>query len=166
MSSLRRAGTGSVPAQTAQIGANGCCSSQIGRYRCACVRICREPFAYNFSSTGMDGRAHLSRCYAAAFLAALLIASSSSSARSIAVPGCDAAVQLPDQSWLIRNTSYIGSAGKVDAGSIVWRGTVINGLDIGEFLDRRCFRRYAIEPDYPPFLWAPNGSPSWATPIR
>jgi hypothetical protein len=107
----------------------------------------------------------LSRCFAAVSLAAMPIASSSSSAKILVVPGCEAADQLIDGSWLIRSTRAFGRAGEVDAGAIVWRGTVINGVDIGAFLEKSCFRRYDVEPDYSPYSWPPNGYPNWVTPI-
>jgi len=63
----------------------------------------------------------------------------------------------------MRYTRIFGRAGEVDAGTIIWRGTVINGVDLGALLEKRCFRRYKIEPDYPPYLWPPNGDASWVT---
>ena len=123
-----------------------------------CLRRSSEP--------AVDRFFQLSRCFAAASLAAVPVASSSSSAHMLVVPGCEAAEQLNDGNWQIRSTRTLGPAGEVDAGTIIWRGTVINGVDLGAFLEKRCFRRYKVEPDYPPYIWPPNGYPSWVTPIR
>jgi hypothetical protein len=106
----------------------------------------------------------LSRRFAAVFLAAAPVASSSS-AHILAVPGCGTAEQLTDGSWQMRSARTFGPGGEIDAGAIVWKGTVVNGVDVGAFLDKRCFRSYKVEPDYPPYPWAPNGSWSWVTPI-
>jgi hypothetical protein len=107
----------------------------------------------------------LSRCCAAVSLAAALLASSSSFAHIVMTPGCAAAEQRIDQGWETRSSRTFGRAGEVDAGSIIWRGTVINGVDLGALLEKSCFRRFKVEPDYPPYYWAPNGYPSWVTPI-
>jgi hypothetical protein len=107
----------------------------------------------------------LSRCFAAVSLAAAPVASSSSSAHILVLPGCEAAVKLDDGSWQINSTRTFGRAGEVNAGAIIWRGTVINGVDLGAFLEKSCFRRYKVEPDYPPYAWAPNDYPNWVTPI-
>jgi hypothetical protein len=124
-----------------------------------------EPFAYNLVVTAMDRLHQLSRCFAALSLMAVLVAPSSSIARYFTVPGCEAAEQLADGSWLISSSNAFGLAGKVSPGSIVLRGTVIDGVDLGLLLDTRCFRRYALEPDYPPYLWAPNGYPNIVVPL-
>ncbi len=81
------------------------------------------------------------------------------------VPGCEAAEKLDDGSWQISSTRIFGSAGEVDAGVIVWKRTVINGVNLGAFLEKSCFRSYKFEPDYSPYAWAPNGYPNWVTPI-
>jgi hypothetical protein len=107
----------------------------------------------------------LSRGFVAVSLAAVPVASSSSSAHILVVPGCETAEQLNHESWLIRSTTTFGRAGTVDAGAIISRGTVINGVDLRAFLEKHCFRRYKVEPDYPPYLWPPNSSPSLVTPI-
>jgi hypothetical protein len=93
----------------------------------------------------------LSRCCAAVSLAATLLASSSSFAHIVVTPGCAAAEQRIDQGWETRSSRTFGRAGEVDAGSIIWRGTVINGADLGAFLEKSCFRRFKVEPDYPPY---------------
>src|SRR5208283_3094834 len=113
-----------------------------------CLRRSSEP--------AVDRFFQLSRCFAAVSLAAAPVASSSSSAHILVVPGCEAAEQLNDGSWKIRSTRTFGRAGEVDVGSIIWRGTVINGVDLGAFLEKRCFSRYEVEPDYPPYIWPPN----------
>jgi hypothetical protein len=107
----------------------------------------------------------LSRCFAAVSLAAASVASSSSSAHILVAPGCEAAEQLTDGSWKIRSAKTFGAAGEVDTGVIIVRRTVINGVDLGALLEKSCLRRYKVEPDYPPYMWAPNGAPSWVTPI-
>jgi hypothetical protein len=107
----------------------------------------------------------LSRCFAAVSLAAVPVASSPSSAHILVVRGCEAAEQLTDGSWHIRSTRTFGPVGEVDAGAIIWRGTIINSVDLGAFLEKRCFSRYNVEPDYPPYIWPPNGYSSWVTPI-
>jgi hypothetical protein len=81
-------------------------------------------------------------------------------------PGCEAAELLNDGSWLLKSATTFGPAGVIDAGVIVWRRTVINGVDLGAFLEKSCFRSYRVEPDYPPYLWPPNGYPNWVTPMR
>ena len=111
----------------------------------------------------MDRLFYLSRL--AAVTMAALVASTSSFAHVFVVPGCEAAEQLSDGSWLIKFTRNFGRAGEVEAGSLIWRGTLINGVDLGAYLEKRCFRRYRTEPDYPPYIWAPNGSANWTTPI-
>ena len=112
----------------------------------------------------MDRLFCLSRCLAAASLASVLVASSAS-ANILVVPGCEMAEQLQDGSWQTRYTRTFGRAGIVEAGSIIWRGTVINGVDLGAFLEKHCFSRYRVEPDYPPYIWAPNGYSNWTTPV-
>jgi len=112
----------------------------------------------------MDRLFCLSRCLAAASLASVLVASSAS-AHILVVPGCEMAEQLQDGSWQTRYTRTFGRAGIVEAGSIIWRGTVINGVDLGAFLEKHCFSRYRVEPDYPPYIWAPNGYSNWTTPV-
>jgi hypothetical protein len=105
----------------------------------------------------------LSRCVAAAFVLAAPVVSASS-AHILAAPGCEGAERLPDGSWEVKSNKTFGLAGDFGAGAIVWRGTIINGVDLGALLEKTCFRRYRVEPDYPPYLWAPNGYPSWVTP--
>jgi hypothetical protein len=107
----------------------------------------------------------MDRFFQLSSLAAVLVASSPSTAHIFVVPGCEAAEKLSDGSWQIRTTRTFGQAGKVDAGVIVYRGTVLNGVDLGAFLEKSCFRRYKVEPDYPPYIWPPNSYPSWVTPI-
>ena len=105
--------------------------------------------------------------YAVGFLAAAaLLPSLPSSARTIHAPGCHAAQKLADGSWLIRSPTRFGRAGTIDSGAVVYRGTVINGVDVGAFLERRCVLAYRVEPDYDSLLWAPNGYPNWATPLQ
>ena len=70
----------------------------------------------------------LSRCFAAVCLAAVPVASSSSSAHILLVPGCEAAEKLDDGSWRISSARTFGSAGEVEAGAIVWKRTVITVL--------------------------------------
>jgi hypothetical protein len=126
-------------------------------YFLPCDGIVLEPAMNRFSC--------FLRCFAAAPLAAMLVASPSP-ARILTVPGCETAVQLQDGSWQTRRTRNFGRAGNVESFSQIWRGTVINGVDLGAFLEKNCLRRYRVEPDYPPYLWPPNGSPSWVTPTE
>ena len=98
-------------------------------------------------------------------MAAAPVASAASSVHILVVPGCDAADQLANGGWQIRSTRTFGRAGEVEAGAVIWKGTVLNGVDLGAFLEKSCFRRYKIEPDYAPYAWPPNGYPSWVTPI-
>ena len=98
-------------------------------------------------------------------LAVAVAASVPSYAQPFVVPGCSTAQKLPDGSWEIRSPTTFGRAGPIGAGAIIYRGTVINGVDLGAVLDRDCFRRYRLESEYPPFLWAPNGLPDQATPV-
>jgi hypothetical protein len=122
-----------------------------------CLRRGLEP--------AVDRFCRLSRCFAAVSLGAALLALSSSFAHIIVTPGCAAAEQRIDQGWETRSSRSFGRAGEVDAGSIIWRGTVINGVDLGALLEKSCFRRFKVEPDYPPYYWAPNGYPNLVTPI-
>jgi len=96
--------------------------------------------------------------------AAALVASSPSDAQPFAVPGCEAAQKLPDGSWLIRTPTTFGRAGRIGAGAIVYRGSVINGVDLGAVLQRDCFRRYRLEPEYYPFVYPPNSVPNQVVP--
>jgi hypothetical protein len=105
----------------------------------------------------------LSRCLAAISLAAAAVAASSSSAHILVVPGCEAAEHFDDGTWLIRSARPFGPDVEVGPGVIISKGTVINGVDLGAILEKSCFSRYKVEPDYPPYLWAPNGSPSSVT---
>ena len=106
----------------------------------AAKRKREEPFCLRQTwEPAMNRFFQLSRCFAAVSLAAAPVASSSSSAHILVVPGCEAAEQLNDGSWKIRSTRTFGRAGEVDVGSIIWRGTVINGVDLGAFLEKRCF---------------------------
>ena len=99
------------------------------------------------------------------FVAALL-PSIRAPARIVSAPGCQVAEKLADGSWLILSSTTFGRAVTVDAGAIVYEGTVINGVDLGAVLDARCFRKYQVEPDYDSWLWPPNGYPSWTTPLQ
>src|SRR3974390_1155038 len=105
----------------------------------------------------MNGFRWLPRCVAAALFAAAGMAWSSAPAGLFKVPGCKAAQKLADGSWLMRSDTRFGRAGTVAAGSIILVGTVRNGLDLGSILEERCFGQFALEPDYPPYLWPPNG---------
>ncbi|HTR13431.1 MAG TPA: hypothetical protein VMI72_09310 [Roseiarcus sp.] len=99
-------------------------------------------------------------------VAAAFLPSSPSSARIVHTPGCQAAEKLEDGSWLIRSSTAFGRAGTVDSGAIVYKGTVINGVDVGAVLEKRCFLDYRVEPDYDSFVWTPNGFLSWVTPLQ
>ena len=107
----------------------------------------------------------LSRCFAVVSLAAVSVASASPSAHIRVVPGCDAADKLSNGGWRIRSTRTFGRAGEVEGGAVIWTVTVLNGFDIGAFLDKTCFRRYNIEPDCANYAWPPNGYPTLVTPI-
>ena len=65
----------------------------------------------------------------------------------------------------MRADTRFEQAGLVTAGSIIHVGTVINGVDLGFALEERCFGRFALEPDVPPYLWPPNGYSNQVTPI-
>ena len=103
---------------------------------------------------------------AVGFLAAALLASLPSSARIVYAPGCRAAQKLPDGSWLIRSATSFGRAGAIDQGAIVYKRTLINGVDVGTFFERSCVLAYRVEPDYGSFTWPPNGFLSWVTPLQ
>ena len=107
----------------------------------------------------------LSGCFAAASFAAALLASSPSSAHIVVTPGCEAAEKHIDQGWETRSRRIFGRAGEVDIGSTIWRGTIVNGVDLGAFLEKSCFRRYDVEPEYSPYSWPLNGYPNWVTPM-
>ena len=98
-----------------------------------------------------------SSCLSALILAALLAASPQASARQFTVPVCEAALKQPDGSWLIRSTTNFGEAGTINSGAIVYDGTIIHGVNLGALLARKCVTRYALIPDYPPYVYAPNG---------
>ena len=99
--------------------------------------------------------APLSRLLSAVCMAALLAAPASAS--TFTVPVCKAAAKQPDGSWLIWTTTNFGRAGTINSSAIVYDGTIIHGVNLGAFLDRRCHTRYALIPDYPPYVYAPNG---------
>ena len=86
-----------------------------------------------------------------------------SSAHIVYAPGCHAAQKLTDGSWLIRSATSFGRAGAVDQGAIIYRRTVINGVDVGAVLERRCVLAFRVEPDFGPFTWPPNGYLTWVT---
>ena len=103
---------------------------------------------------------------AVGFLAAVLLPSLPSSARVDYAPGCHVAQKLADGSWLIRSATRFGRAGAVDQGAIIYKGMVINGVDVGAILERSCVLAYRVEPDYGSFTWPPNGFLSWVTPLQ
>ena len=98
-------------------------------------------------------------------LAGFAASSQSASATTFAVPTCRAAEKQSDGSWRILTTVRLGRAGVFPPDSILYRGGTFNGVDPAAMLDRVCFTRYALVPDYPPYLWAPNGYPNIATRI-
>jgi len=98
--------------------------------------------------------------------AAALLPSIPSWARIVYAPGCHAAQKLTDGSWLIRSATSFGRAGAVDQGAIIYRRTVINGVDVGAILERRCVLAFRVEPDYDSFTWPPNGYLTWVTPLQ
>jgi hypothetical protein len=110
----------------------------------------------------MDKFLKLSCCFAAVFLGWAPVGST---ARTFVVPGCKIAQKLVDGSWLTRSTANFGRAGAVASGSVIHQGSVVNGLDLGRFLESRCFQRYELVPDYPPYLWPPNGYPNIIQPV-
>ncbi len=116
------------------------------------------------SGAAVDRFFQLARRLAALSLAAAA-ASSSSSAHILVVKGCEAAQHFDDGTWLTRTARPFGPAVEVGPGVFISKGTVINGVDLGAILEKSCFSRYKVEPDYPPYLWAPNGFPNWMTPI-
>ena len=81
------------------------------------------------------------------FLSASLLAApiSSSSAQTIfdvyprVPPQCRGVERLGDNSWLTRQPVIFGRSVKVAAGAILYRGTILGGLDLGAILDRDCF---------------------------
>jgi hypothetical protein len=97
---------------------------------------------------------------------AALLPSAPALARIVTAPGCEAAQKLSDGSWLVRSPTHFGRGGPVDTGAIVFARTVINGVDLGADLERRCVRRYRVEPDYDSWLWPPNGFWSSVTPLQ
>ena len=103
---------------------------------------------------------------AVGFLTAAALVPRPSSAHIVYAPGCHAAQKLPDGSWLIRSATSFGRAGAIDQGAIVYKRTLINGVDVGAFLERSCVLAYRVEPDYGSFTWPPNGFLSWVTPLQ
>ncbi len=74
-------------------------------------------------------------------LVGMLVASISSCAQPpyyYADSRCRAVQKLQDGSWLTRQTVAFGRSVKVGAGAIIYRGTVIDGIDLGAVLDRNC----------------------------
>ena len=53
-------------------------------------------------------------------------------------PRCAAVQELPDGSWLTRVPVTFRGSIKVEAGAILYQGTVVDGVDLGAFLVRRC----------------------------
>jgi hypothetical protein len=53
-------------------------------------------------------------------------------------PRCAAVRELPDGSWLTRVPVTFRGSIKVEAGATLYQGTVIDGVDLGAFLVRRC----------------------------
>jgi len=98
--------------------------------------------------------------------AAALFPSWPSWARIVSAPGCRIAQKLDDGTWLIRTPTSFGRAGRVDAGAVIYKRTVINGVDLAAALDARCRLSYEVQPDYDSFTWPPNGYWSWVTPLQ
>jgi hypothetical protein len=102
-------------------------------------------------------------------LATLLIVPIPTSARILAAaaPLCQAVEKLPDGSWTTKVPVRFGKTASVDAGVILYEGTVINGLDLGAVLGRDCGRwvrrplyycyawSYCVDADH----WEPRGFP-------
>src|SRR5271157_4545011 len=88
-------------------------------------------------------------------LTAMLIAPMSSPARTPFDAGrCQAVEKLPDGSWETKFTLWFGRAGKIGAGAILYKGTVINGIDLGALLEKDCNYRYWIQrPIYYCYNW-------------
>jgi hypothetical protein len=51
---------------------------------------------------------------------------------------CQAVYELPDGSWWIRHPVVFGSAVRIESGSTVYKGEVIDGVDVGAVLERSC----------------------------
>jgi len=51
---------------------------------------------------------------------------------------CRAVEKLPDGSWLTRQPVMFGRSVRVGAGAIIYRTTVLNGIDLGAVLDKHC----------------------------
>ena len=98
-------------------------------------------------------------------IVAALLSGASGSAHIVSAPGCESAQKLSDGTWLIRSPANFGRGGPVGSGAIVYNRTVVHGVDLGAVLDARCVQRYRVEPDYDSWLWAPNGFPTWVTPL-
>ncbi len=76
--------------------------------------------------------------------AAALIAPMGASAQPNVVAGssgdprCQAVYELADGSWWIRHPVMFGPAVRIESGSTVYKGEVINGVDVGAVLQRHC----------------------------
>ena len=84
----------------------------------------------------------------AVLTAAIMMSPAPSSARRHAVAGplCESVAQFADGSWMARAPLTFGRGGTVEAGAIVYKGTVVGGVDVGSLLNRNCIGRYTIPP--------------------
>jgi len=75
---------------------------------------------------------------------AALIAALSGCAQAVAVVGlypderCQAVQELTDGSWRVESPIMFGRGVRVEGGATLHRGEVINGIDLGAVLQRRC----------------------------
>lgn len=51
---------------------------------------------------------------------------------------CQSVYELPDGSWWIRRPVMFGPAVRIESGSTVYKGEVIDGVDVGAVLQRHC----------------------------
>ncbi len=53
-------------------------------------------------------------------------------------PRCDSVYRFADSSWQARVPLLFGRTVKIEAGAILYKGTIIDGIDVGAVLERNC----------------------------
>src|SRR5271165_732970 len=51
---------------------------------------------------------------------------------------CNAVLELPDGSWLVRRPLLFGRTVRVESGATLLKDEVLDGIDIGAVLERKC----------------------------
>jgi hypothetical protein len=51
---------------------------------------------------------------------------------------CQAVLELPDGSWRVEYPIEFGRGVRIDSGATLYKGEIIDGIDLGAVLQKRC----------------------------